>query len=135
MEATKEKPAVDTASCSKDFEEIAPTSSLLRLLEKFQDWEERFGVEGRGIERVSPNDRIEPSNEALFQILFSWISINTVGNNMVVGMMGPYVYGLSFKDTAWLIVIANMLGALGPFYVAGLGPVSGNRTLVCGVWE
>lgn len=106
------------------------SSSSRTLLERIEGWEDRFGVEARGIQRVPPSDRNPVSLFGTVQIALSWFSINLVANNTLVGMLGPWVFRLSFRDSALLCLFGNILGAVGPAYISGLGPKSGNRTMV-----
>jgi purine-cytosine permease-like protein len=103
---------------------------LLSFLERIEKWENRLGVEARGIERVPPGARIAASFSEIIQVALAWFSINLVASNSVVGILGPHVFGLSFRDSALICLFGNIMGAFGPAYIAGLGPKSGNRTLV-----
>jgi purine-cytosine permease-like protein len=108
----------------------AEFSGPVSLLQRIQLWEDRFGVEARGIERVPPEGRRVASFSDIIQIALTWFSINLVASNSIVGILGPQSFGLSFKDSALICLFGNILGGLGPAYIAGLGPRSGNRTLV-----
>ncbi|CCX31836.1 Similar to Purine-cytosine permease fcyB; acc. no. C8V329 [Pyronema omphalodes CBS 100304] len=105
-------------------------ASTLSLLQRIAKWEDSVGVESRGIEQVPASQRMEISTSSIIQIALTWCSINMVANNMLVGMLGPHVFGLSFKDSAVIAVLGNLLGCAGPAYIAGYGPGTGNRTLV-----
>jgi purine-cytosine permease-like protein len=97
-----------------------------RIIEKLEALGARFGVEARGIHRVQPEERHAPKN---IQIALVWFSVALAAANMIIGMMGPKVFSLSFKDSALCLFFGNIVGALFPAYIAGFGPRSGNRTL------
>ncbi|KAA8900922.1 nucleoside transporter family [Sphaerosporella brunnea] len=122
--AALELPLPTSSTVSSD-----PPSSL-SLLQRIGKWEDKFGVEERGIERVPPEARTAASFFDIIQIGLTWLSINLVASNSVVGILGPQAFHLSFKDSALVCLFANIAGALGPAYIAGFGPKSGNRTLV-----
>ena len=124
---TSPEPISEEATENSD----AALSSLNRFLNRVTAWEQRFGVESRGIERVAPGDRVTTSRSDMIQIFLTWMSINTVINNAIVGILGPHIFALSFADTAMLTLLGNFLGCFGPLYISGLGPRSGNRTMVC----
>jgi hypothetical protein len=121
----------DGGPASSDISSAPAGASTLSLLQRIAKWEDSVGVESRGIEQVPPSQRIEISTFNIIQIAVTWCSINMVANNMLVGMLGPHVFGLSFKDSAVIAVVGNLLGCVGPAYISGYGPGTGNRTLVC----
>jgi len=97
-----------------------------RIIEKLEALGARFGAEARGIHRVQSEERHAPKN---MQIALVWFSVTLVAANMIIGMMGPKVFSLSFKDSALCLFFGNIVGALFPAYIVGFGPRSGNRTL------
>jgi hypothetical protein len=115
-----------SSTVSAEFADYPP----LTFLQRMEKWENHFGVEGRGIERVPPDARPASSSSDIIQIGIAWVSINLVASNTVVGILGPQLFDLSFKDSALICLFANIAATLGPSYIAGLGPKSGNRTLV-----
>ena len=114
-------------------EPVSETSSVSTwpLLERIEMLERRFGVEERGIERVPNNERVAPTPDLMAQVALIWCSMNLMANSILLGMLGPHVFGLSFRDSALLCFFGNLIGCVGPGYFAGLGAASGNRTLVC----
>ncbi|KAF8252540.1 putative nucleoside transporter [Wilcoxina mikolae CBS 423.85] len=112
-----------------DISRTSSNSATLSLLQRIEKLEGRIGVEVRGIERVPLDERIKTTTFNTVQITMTWCSINLVSSNMLVGMLGPHVFGLSFRDSALLCFFGNLLGTLGPAYISSLGP-SGNRTMV-----
>lgn len=87
------------------------------------------GFEARGISRVLPHEREAPSAKGYMQILLLWYGANITANNLVVGFLGPLLFGLGFLDCALIVVFACWVGSLGPSYVATFGPRSGLRTM------
>lgn len=87
------------------------------------------GLEARGISRVLPHEREAPSAKGYMQILLLWYGANITANNLVVGFLGPLLFNLGFLDCALIVVFACWVGAVGPSYVATLGPLSGQRTM------
>ncbi|KAL2006116.1 hypothetical protein VTN00DRAFT_9770 [Thermoascus crustaceus] len=115
-----------------DPEELGSSSTLPES--KVKVWINRIenlaGLEARGIERVSLNERHEGSFTAYMQMLLLWLSANLTANNTTVGILGPIVFGLSFKDAALCAVFGGVLGSAGVAYTGTWGPRSGNRTLI-----
>ncbi|KIX07147.1 uncharacterized protein Z518_05124 [Rhinocladiella mackenziei CBS 650.93] len=89
------------------------------------------GVESRGIERV-PGELRERKMGLVdyFGVGVMWFSINCTANQMTLGILGPVAYGLGFVDSVLLCMFGTILGSVCSGYIAGFGPLSGNRTLV-----
>ena len=95
---------------------------------KFQDI---WGVEARGITRVSTNEKSVPRPLHDYFHMFSlWFSINLQAMNIIVGLLGPLVYGLGWADCVCIVIFANALASCAVAYLATFGPESGNRTMV-----
>lgn len=93
---------------------------------------ERFsGVEGRGIQRVTAQERQPLSKRSYLQIAILWVSVNLCANNVALGVLGPAIFTLSFKDSALCAAFGALVGSIPTAYIATWGPISGNRTLVC----
>lgn len=94
-------------------------------------WEQKFGTEARGIERV-PEDRrgTKISLMDYWQMGFVWFSSNCTALSIAIGLLGPKVFGLGLNDGLVLSVFATMLAALAVGYISTFGPASGNRTMV-----
>ncbi|KAL4886563.1 hypothetical protein BJY04DRAFT_204794 [Aspergillus karnatakaensis] len=98
---------------------------------RYQRWAEGVkGLEMRGIEPVSLEERQKVSGSASFHILLTWFSMGMALNNMVVGTIGTVVMRLSFLDAALCAVFGNILGCLAIGYMCTWGPRSGHRTLI-----
>jgi hypothetical protein len=116
----------------------APIPQRLRGLrgyvKRFEDQLVQYNIEARGIERVEENERHVLSWVAYVQVFLLWVSINLAANNVTLGMLGPAVYELSFRDSALCSVFGAFIGSLAAAWAATWGPVSGNRTLVSVFW-
>lgn len=107
-------------------------SRLGSLLLAFERQLVEYNLEARGIERVAPEDRMKRlSFMSYLQAFLLWVSINLAANNITLGMLGPAVYGLSFRDSALCAVFGTLIGGLVASWMATWGPVSGIRTMVC----
>lgn len=112
-----------------------PISSRLgSLIRMFEQQLVEYNFEARGIERVAPDERMKKLSWVSYaQALLLWVSINLAANNVTLGMLGPAVYGLSFKDSALCAFFGCLVGALVASWMATWGPISGIRTMVCQV--
>jgi hypothetical protein len=91
-----------------------------------------WGVEARGITRVMDHEKnvARPLHDYLH--MFSlWFSINLQAVNIIIGLLGPLVYGLGWMDCVCIVIFGNALASSGVAYLATFGPASGNRTMVC----
>lgn len=94
--------------------------------------EKIWGVEARGITRVADNEKTVPRPLHDYFHMFSlWFSINLQAMNIIVGLLGPLVYGLGWVDCICIVIFANALASTSIAYMATYGPESGNRTQVC----
>lgn len=108
-------------------------SRLGSLLRAFEQQLIDYNLEARGIERVAADERMKRNTwMSYLQVFLLWISINLAPNNITLGMLGPAVYGLSFRDSALCAVFGAVVGSVCSSWMATWGPVSGIRTLVCG---
>ncbi|KAL4872793.1 hypothetical protein BDV12DRAFT_210135 [Aspergillus spectabilis] len=116
---------------SPDVEKTPESQSLQSHRHEYQRWAEGVkGLETRGIEPVSMEERQKVSGSASFHILLTWFSMGMALNNMVVGTLGTVVLRLSFLDAALCAVFGNVLGCLAIGYMCTWGPRSGHRTLI-----
>ena len=131
-EAVKEKTIEDVhvSSDSASSNDVLP----LHVPETLSRWNRTIesirGLEARGISRVPPEEREEPSLRQHIQIMLLWYSANITANNLGVGFLGPLLFELGFLDSALLVVFGCLVGSLGPAYTAIWGPQSGNTTMV-----
>ena len=107
-----------------------PNSRVFRVLQRVENALSTFNLEKRGIQRVEPHETQPLTRKSYFQTFILWVSINLAPINITLGMLGPAVFSLSFKDAALCAVFGSIAGNLPVAYIATWGPVSGNRSLV-----
>jgi hypothetical protein len=106
-------------------------SRLSSVVRAFENQLLEYNLEARGIERVAVDERMKRNSWVSYmQAFLLWISINLAPNNITLGMLGPAVYGLSFRDSALCAVFGALVGSIVSSWMATWGPVSGIRTLV-----
>ena len=99
-------------------------------IKRFEHQLLKYNVEARGVQRVQPSQTHPISWKNYLQAFCLWVSANLAAVNITLGMLGPAVYGLSFKDASLCAVFGSFLGSLAPAYIATWGPISGNRTMI-----
>lgn len=93
--------------------------------------EEVSGMEARGIERVLEQDRMPPTTWDDYVQMFSiWFSANLTLNNLIAGLLGTTLFGLSMTEAMVIGPFGAFLGSACSGYTSTFGPMSGNRTLV-----
>ncbi|EAW11486.1 purine-cytosine permease family protein [Aspergillus clavatus NRRL 1] len=108
-------------------------SRLGTHLRKFEQQLVEYNLEARGIERVHEGERKKKLTWVSYlQAFLLWVSINLAANNITLGMLGPVVYQLSFRDSALCAVFGALLGSLASSWMATRGPISGIRTMAFG---
>ncbi|KAI4177264.1 MAG: hypothetical protein LQ346_007721 [Caloplaca aetnensis] len=125
----------DSPSDSK--ESITPAESTPNGHSKFATYSRNFerilikyNLEARGVQRVLPHESQALTWRSYFQPFFFWCSINLAAQNVTLGMLGPYIFALSFRDASLCAFFGSLIGSIAVSYVATFGPISGNRTLV-----
>lgn len=98
---------------------------------QLKSFERVLGVEARGIHRVKSNEQTGENTLSFLQTVILWFSINTAAQNMTLASLGQSVYGLGFVDATCCSLFGAVLGIFPVAYIAGWGPWSGNRTMVC----
>ena len=121
---TRGHEAASTSTPSTFGEKIA------KYIKNFEKQLVEYNLEARGIQRVELHERLDLTWKNYMQASLLWVSINLVANNVTLGMLGPAVYTLSFKDASLCAVFGSIVGSLPVAYMATWGPVSGNRTMV-----
>lgn len=92
----------------------------------------QYNLEARGIQRVHEDERMPKLSWLSYvQACLLWVSINLAANNITLGMLGPVVFGLSFRDASLCAVFGALVGSLIASWMATWGPFSGLRTMVC----
>ncbi|KAK8205578.1 Vitamin B6 transporter [Zalaria obscura] len=104
--------------------------SLMYYLKSFERMLIKYNLESRGIQRVQPEERHGLKQMGYSQIALMWFSVNLAANNITLGMLGPAVFYLSFRDAALTAVFGMIVGCLPVAWVATFGPRSGNRSMV-----
>ncbi|OIW23409.1 hypothetical protein CONLIGDRAFT_585441 [Coniochaeta ligniaria NRRL 30616] len=88
-------------------------------------------MESRGIQRVPESLRERETTFADYaQMSVIWFSSNITANNILVGLLGPLLFGVGLVDAMVLGAFGAMLGAACTGYVGSFGPMSGCRTMV-----
>ncbi|KAK5365329.1 hypothetical protein LTS03_008894 [Exophiala xenobiotica] len=90
--------------------------------------DDKIGIEADGMEPTSPSRRT--SDIPYFDMAAMWMSSNGVVGSMPTGLLGPVVFGLSFKASIIIVIFVNMLGALLPAFSSTFGPKYGFRQMV-----
>jgi hypothetical protein len=90
----------------------------------------KYNLEIRGIQRVEEHEKVHIGWFAYLQVFVLWVSINLAANNITLGMLGPAVYGLSFRDASLCACFGVLVGSIPVAWIATWGPLSGNRTMV-----
>ena len=106
-----------------------PSGKLGLYLSQFERQLIKYNLEGRGVQRVEPHETHAQTWKDYVQAFLMWLSVNLAAVNITLGMLGPAVYYLSFKDAALCAVFGSLLGCLVVAYIATWG-LSGNRTMI-----
>ncbi|KAF2236348.1 purine-cytosine permease FCY21 [Viridothelium virens] len=107
-----------------------PVSSFRQCLQRLEGQMVAYNLETRGIKRVEAEERHDLKSLGYAQVAILWFSVNLAANNITLGMLGPAVYYLSFRDAALCAVFGVILGCLPVAAIATFGPISGNRTMI-----
>ncbi|KAG8711060.1 hypothetical protein FRC09_020788 [Ceratobasidium sp. 395] len=81
-----------------------------KLAQKLKSW----GVESRGIFPVPVEDRTDPQ---FSKSLFIWLSSNLNILSFSLGTIGPLFSGLSFRESAGVIIGFSLMGGIVPAYL------------------
>lgn len=127
--------SLDSGSTAYELDSsISNTSSDGLKSERFSLWkrvaEGLKGGETRGIDPVPIEERQSVSPSTSLHMLLLWFSMTLATNNIIVGSLGTFVMGLSFRDAAFCAVIGTVIGTSVVGYISTWGPRSGARTLV-----
>ncbi|KAL9019279.1 MAG: hypothetical protein Q9185_003453 [Variospora sp. 1 TL-2023] len=135
VESASRDPEKDSSSYSKDNSNLAgddshPSSKFTTYIRDFERTLVKYNLETRGVQRVLPHESEALNWRSYLQPFFLWTSINLAAQNVTLGMLGPHIFALSFRDASLCAFFGSLIGAIGVSYIATFGPVSGNRTLV-----
>ncbi|KAF8067891.1 cytosine-purine permease [Lyophyllum atratum] len=86
-----------------------------------------WGVESRGIQPVSPEERIDSQFSKIFFIFFT---MNTNILSFSAGTLGPVIFGLGVQDSCLVILFFNLLCCALPAYFTTWGPKLGMRQMI-----
>ncbi|KAG7446742.1 uncharacterized protein BT62DRAFT_986678 [Guyanagaster necrorhizus] len=107
----------------QDIESTLGGSSRSKWSQRLLSW----GVEGRGIIPVAPEDRTDTQYYKNFFLWFAW-NVNIL--SFSAGSLGPIAFGLGVRDSCLVILFFNLLCALPPAYLTTWGPQLGLRQMV-----
>jgi hypothetical protein len=108
----------------------ASTSGVRAKLKSFEHTLLKYNLEMRGIQRVEEDEKVQIGWFAYLQVFVLWVSVNLAANNIALGMLGPAVYGLGFRDASLCACFGALVGGIPVAWIATWGPLSGNRTMV-----
>ncbi|CAG8979006.1 hypothetical protein HYALB_00009908 [Hymenoscyphus albidus] len=92
-----------------------------------------WSIEARGITRVENAEKKSPRPLHDYFHMFSlWFSINLGAVNIIIGLLGPLVYGLGWVDCICIIIFGGGLASCSVSYLATFGPESGLRSMILG---
>ncbi|KAL9024493.1 MAG: hypothetical protein Q9196_006476 [Gyalolechia fulgens] len=126
-----DKPTESEAKvASPEDENPKSSSTCAAYIRTFERTLVKYNFEARGVQRVLPHECHPLTWTSYLQPFFFWTSINLAAQNVTLGMLGPNVFALSFRDASICAFFGSLIGALGVSYTATFGPVSGHRTLI-----
>ncbi|KAI0861070.1 purine-cytosine permease [Xylaria cubensis] len=97
------------------------------LYARLQAFAGKYGVEQRGIERVSSGERTDSS---MSQVGTLWLSANMVVSSFAIGALAIPVFNLGYIDSALTIIFVNILGIIPVCFFSTFGPRFGLRQMV-----
>jgi hypothetical protein len=106
------------------------TSRVSAKLKSFEHALLKYNLEIRGIQRVEEHEKVQIGWFAYLQVFVLWVSVNLAANNIALGMLGPAVYGLGFRDASLCACLGALVGGIPVAWIATWGPLSGNRTMI-----
>lgn len=111
-------------------QEPKTSSKYLSWIKDFERRLIKYNFEARGVQRVLPHECRSLTWRSYIQPFVFWTSLNLAAQNVTLGMLGPKVFALSFRDASICAFFGSLIGGLGVSYIATFGPVSGHRTLI-----
>ena len=106
------------------------TGKIGLYVNRVERWLVNYNLEARGLQRVLPPDSHSVNWLSYVQAFRTWVSMNLAANNITLGMLGPTIFYLSFRDTALCAFFGCLIGSIPVAHICTWGPRSGNRTLV-----
>ncbi|KAF7502281.1 hypothetical protein GJ744_006171 [Endocarpon pusillum] len=96
----------------------------------FEETLVKYNLEVRGIQRVEEQEKVQIGWLAYLQVFGLWLSVNLAPNNITLGMLGPAIFELSFRDASLCAVFGAIMGSVPVAWIATWGPLSGLRSMV-----
>jgi len=113
---------VESADAPVARDNVKRTGKLWEFTEKLS----KFGVEGRGIERIFPHERTQKSAMGCF---WMWLAANCTVSTFSLGTLGTSIWYMGFRDSVLTIVFFNLLSTIPVAYFSTWGPATGMRQL------
>lgn len=123
-----EVPNLSTSS-SPSTTSAAPSNPLLAKIYLFSKKIDSLGVETTGIDRVPPDQRL-PAFRQFVHVTGLWLSAAGGLSSMSSFLLGPLLFGLSFRDSLICGLVSVTVGCLIAGYCCTMGPQSGCRQMV-----
>lgn len=122
-----------TSSLSSPPENGDSNPSLFQRIVNKASWLSKkvdaMGVESTGIQRISPYER-GTSKRQFFHVAGLWLSATGGLSSMSSFLLGPLLFGLSFRESLASSLISVTIGCLIAAYCSIMGPQSGCRQMV-----
>lgn len=114
-------------------EKANSSPSILRRIINRAAWLSKkvdaMGVESTGIQRISPYER-GTSKKQFLHVAGLWLSATGGLSSMSSFLLGPLLFGLSFRESVASSLISVTIGCLIAAYCSIMGPQSGCRQMV-----
>ncbi|CAI4454082.1 CQS_1a_G0017450.mRNA.1.CDS.1 [Saccharomyces cerevisiae] len=114
-------------------EKANSSPSILRRIINRAAWLSKkvdaMGVESTGIQRISPYER-GTSKKQFLHVAGLWLSATGGLSSMSSFLLGPLLFGLSFRESLASSLISVTIGCLIAAYCSIMGPQSGCRQMV-----
>ncbi|QHS73159.1 Tpn1p [Saccharomyces paradoxus] len=114
-------------------EKANPSPSILKRFINRATWLSKkvdaMGVESTGIQRISPYER-GTSKKQFLHVAGLWLSATGGLSSMSSFLLGPLLFGLSFRESLASSLISVTIGCLIAAYCSIMGPQSGCRQMV-----
>lgn len=130
QKSDKDSPSDSKESIHPNDDNTNTTSKFATYTKDFERTLLKYNLEARGVQRVLPHESHALTWRSYLQPFFFWCSINLAAQNVTLGMLGPYIFALSFRDASLCAFFGSLIGSIAVAYIATFGPVSGNRTLI-----
>lgn len=89
-----------------------------------------YGVESRGIERITPPERSSNKRKATLQVLGLWLAASGGLSSLSSFILGPLLFQLGLRDSFIYGTFGQFVGCFVAAYCSIMGPRSGCRQMV-----